>query len=95
MGPVVLWIVGTTTQVVRTRVTAEVWTYDWTAPVDESEFSSFTFQFWCGDPTGFAGGYPAGLQQIVDMVATAPPVTTTIPPLDESSPPAAVIPETE
>lgn len=93
LGPVVLWVVGVGSSEISTGVTSERWTYAWTAPVDEAEFSAFTFQFWCGDPAGFDGGYPSDLQQIVDMVAAAPPTTTS--PLIESEPPVVIIPETD
>jgi hypothetical protein len=93
LGPVIVWIVGETTAIVDTGVTSAAWRYTWTAPTAEDEFGSFTFQFWCGDPTGFEAGYPAGLQQRVDMVATGTPPTTTV--LVESEPVAPIIPETD
>ncbi len=91
--PLVVWIIAAeTTDVIDTGITSGSWSYTWTAPTDERNAGSFTFQFWCGDPAGFAGGYPASLQQHVDMVASeAPPKTTA---RTESEPPVAVIPAT-
>jgi hypothetical protein len=91
MGPVVLWLIGTETEVITTGMIAESWSYAWTAPTDPGEFASFTFQFWCGDPTGYERGYPVDLQQVVHMVAVAPPSTDAS---AESAPPV-VIPETD
>jgi hypothetical protein len=91
-GPVVVWLIGATTSQVATDVTATEWTYRWTAPTDPNEITGYTFQFWCGDPTGWEGGYPVDLQRTVDIVAQAGPVPITVP-LVELEPPN-VIPAT-
>lgn len=92
LGPVIVWVIGETTVQIATGVTAVDWTYRWTAPTDPNEIVSYAFQFWCGDPSGWEGGYPASLQRTVDIVAQAGPAPTTTP-LVEPDPPN-VIPET-
>jgi len=93
-GSLVVWVISDTTDVIDTGVTATGWVYQWTAPTDEDEIASHTFQFWCGDPSGWQGGYPADLQRTVDMVAQAVPLPATATPLIEADP-APVIPETD
>lgn len=93
-GSLVVWVISDTTDVIDTGVTATEWTYQWTAPTDENEIASHTFQFWCGDPSGRQGGYPADLQRTVDIVAQALPLPATVTPLIEAGP-DLVIPETD
>jgi hypothetical protein len=85
----VIWQIGATTSTIATGVTAAEWSYDWTAP---TAVAPLVLQVWCGDPTGFAGGYPQELQiDVVFVAQQAPPeaATTTVAPSD------AVIPETD
>jgi hypothetical protein len=93
-GSLVVWVISDSTERVATGVTAVDWTYRWVAPSDLNEIASFTFQFWCGDPSDWQGGYPAELQRTVDMVAQAGPPPSTTTPLIEADPPS-VIPETD
>ena len=93
-GSLVVWVISDSTERIATGVTAVDWTYRWMAPSDPNEIASFTFQFWCGDPSGWQGGYPAELQRTVDMVAQAGPPPTISAPLIEADPPS-VIPETD
>ena len=82
LSPVIVWVIAAQTERIDTGLTATEWTYRWIAPTDPSEFASYTFQFWCGDPSGWEGGYPSELQRSVDMVAQAGPPPTTTPPGD-------------
>ena len=93
LGPVIVWLIGVTTDQIATGLTAAEWTYRWTAPTDPSEIASYTFQFWCGDPNGWEGGYPADLQRTVDIVAQAGPPPSTVPLTEFDAP--HVIPETD
>ena len=92
LGPLVVWVIGVGTDRIVTGVTAVEWTYGWTAPTVPNEITTYSFQFWCGDPTGWVGGYPSDLQRTVDIVAQAGPGPTTVP-LVEPDPPNP-IPET-
>ena len=92
-GSLVVWVISETTEQIATGVTATEWTYQWTAPTDPNLIASHTFQFWCGDPSSWQGGYPADLQRTVDVVAQVAPTPTTSP-LTEATPPV-VIPETD
>ncbi len=92
-GSLIVWVISDSTERLATGVTAVDWTYRWIAPSDPNEIASFTFQFWCGDPSGWQG-YPAELQRTVDMVAQAGPPPTISAPLIEADPPS-VIPETD
>ena len=93
LGPVIVWTISDTTDRLDTGVTATGWTYRWTAPTNPDLIRSYTFQFWCGDPAGWQGGYPADLQRTIDMVAQIAPTSTTIP-LIEVDTPSDPIPET-
>lgn len=89
-GPVEVWEVGDTVTIVHTGVTAAEWTYEWTAPTD---VRSLVLQVWCGDPTGYLGGYPTALEiEVVFVAQEAPPAQA--PALGSASGPRAVIPET-
>ncbi len=92
-GPLIVWVIGETTDQITTGVTAVEWTYRWTAPTDVGQIRTHTFQFWCGDPVGWDGGYPIALQRVVDMVAQAGPASPTAPLIETESPVA--IPETD
>jgi hypothetical protein len=87
LGPVQIWQVGQSITVIPTGVAAAEWSFDWTAP---GVVEPLVLQVWCGDPTGYTGGYPAGLQVTVVFVAQEPPATTTT--VARQSPP--VIPAT-
>ena len=96
LGPVIVWVIGGTIDQINTGVAAVEWSYRWTAPSDPGEIVSYAFQFWCGDPGGSDGGYPAGLQRTVDIVAQAGPAPTAAPtaePPDEADR-SGLIPET-
>jgi hypothetical protein len=87
LGPVEIWEVGATITVIPTGVSAEAWSYDWTAP---AEVQPLVLQVWCGDPSSYSGGYPAAMQITVEFVAQeAPPASTTTLAVDP------VIPETD
>ena len=59
---------------IPTGVTAAAWSYDWTAPLDPQPL---VLQVWCGDPSGYSGGYPSALQiQVVFVAQEAAPTTT-------------------
>ena len=73
LGPVEIWEVGASVRVIPTGVTAAAWSYDWTAPPDPQPL---VLQVWCGDPSGYLGGYPAALQIQVVFVAQEPATTT-------------------
>ncbi len=95
VGPVIVWVIADTTERIDTGLTAPNWTYRWSAPTDPARFGSYAFQFWCGDPSGWQGGYPSTLQRTVDMVAqSGPPSITTAPALD-ADPLSEAIPETD
>jgi hypothetical protein len=85
-GPVEIWEVGGAVRVIATGVTAAAWSYDWTAPLEPQPL---VLQAWCGDPSGFTGGYPAGLQIQVVFVAQQQPAPTTT-----AAGSGSVIPET-
>ncbi len=92
-GPVFVQITGRSTVTVDTSEKNAIWSFDWTAPVDDADIGTSTFRFFCGDPADFTGSYPAELEQRVDMVAVAAP--TTIDQLAESDPPIiSILPET-
>ena len=81
-GPVVVWVIAATTDAVDridTGVTAADWTYRWTAPTDPGLIGSYSFQFWCGEPDGWQGGYPSELQITIDMVAQVAPAAPAAP----------------
>ena len=84
------------TVLLDTGITSRSWTYRWTAPTDPSRFSSFTFEFWCGDPAGTALTYPAELRRRIDMVASLPPPPTSPSSTDgrNSNPAAVTLPDT-
>jgi hypothetical protein len=93
LGPVIVWMISDTTDVVDTGITAADWVYEWVAPTDPALIRSYAVQFWCGDPAGWQGGYPAELQLTIDIVAqAAPPATTS--PLIESDSSTDPIPQT-
>lgn len=94
-GSVLVWVIGDEVDEIDTGVTSADWSYTWTAPTEEDEFGSFTFQFWCGDPSSHDGGYPAELQHRVDMVAVIPPSTTILPVEPGPGTPDHLIPETD
>jgi hypothetical protein len=71
-GPVQIWVVNGTTEVINTGVIASFWTYQWVAP---AAGGAAALQVWCGDPTGFDGGYPIDLQLSVSIVDVGPPPT--------------------
>ena len=75
-GTVFARITGTTTELIDTGLTSAEWTYTWTAPSVPRLISSFTFEFWCGYPTGTGQTYPAELLRRADMVASLPPTTS-------------------
>lgn len=74
LGPVEIWQIGSTVTAISTGVTAEAWSYDWTAPI---EVEQLVLQIWCGDPSQYEGGYPESLQIEVVFVDQAPASTTT------------------
>ncbi len=76
-GPLVVWVIGDTTEQVVTRTSGAAWTYDWVAPTDPARIRSYAFQFWCGVPASQPIGYPLDLQPTVDMVASLPPTPPT------------------
>lgn len=84
LGPVEIWEVGETVEVIPTGVSAAEWTYDWTAP---ERVESLVLQAWCGDPDGYPGGYPADLQiEVVFVAQEAPTTTTAVLVVDETIP---------
>jgi hypothetical protein len=89
LGPVEIWQIGSTVSTIATGVTAVEWSYDWTAP---TTVEPLVLQVWCGDPTGYTGGYPHELQiEVVFVAQQAPPDTT----IASSVAPDVVIPETD
>jgi hypothetical protein len=89
LGPVVIWQIGSTSTTIATGVTAAQWSYDWTAP---TTVEPLVLQVWCGDPSGYTGGYPEQLQiDVVFVAQEAPPATTTT----GVASPDPVIPETD
>jgi hypothetical protein len=87
LGPVVIWEIGDTVNVIPTGVTAASWSYDWTAPAVAQPLA---LQVWCGDPSAYAGGYPEALQiEVVFVAQEAPTTTTTV-----AAAPHTEIPET-
>jgi hypothetical protein len=93
LGPLVVDIIGIDAERLDTGITAERWVYEWTAPTEPDEIATHTFQFWCGDPTTYRGGYPLELQRTVDVVAQVAATTTTIAP--NPQPPSGTIPTTD
>jgi hypothetical protein len=76
-GPVMIRQVGVSTDVLATGITAEQWSYDWTAP---ATVSPLQLQVFCGDPDVDVASYPASLAITVTFVAVEEPPSTTIAP---------------
>ena len=66
LGPVVVWAVGDTIDAIDTGLSGAEWTYSWQSPVSADVVA---LQVWCGDPTGWTGGYPSELVITVEYVA--------------------------
>ena len=97
LGSLVVVIGGPSAETVDTGIATTRWEYRWAAPVDDRRIGSFTFEFWCGDPTGATdGGSPTRFR--VDMVASAPPPPLPPPAADGSGSgsgaPAVTLPRT-
>lgn len=92
LGPVELWVVNGSTNVIETGVRAAHWTYDWTAP---TEGGVAALQVWCGDPAGYQGGYPLERQLAINIVEVGPPPISPTATRAASNAPIAPIPETD
>lgn len=65
-GPVVVWEVGAAVRSIDTGIATSGWTYAWRSPLAADVEA---LQVWCGDPSGWTGGYPAELQVTVEYVS--------------------------
>ena len=76
-GPVHLVLIGDTTEVIDTGITARVWRYAWPVP-DGGGVQAI--QAWCGNPGDQPVSYPAELQLEIAIVGVGPPPTI-VPPV--------------
>jgi hypothetical protein len=91
LGPVELWVLNGSTNVIETGMRAAHWTYEWTAPTERGVVA---IQVWCGDPEGFQGGYPLARQLAINIVEVGPPPTSPALTTAASNAPRVSIPET-
>ena len=92
LGPVELWVLSGSTNVIETGMRAAHWTYEWTAP---TEGGVVAIQVWCGDPEGFQGGYPLARQLAINIVGVGPPPPPPTATTAASNAPIVSIPETD
>ncbi len=92
LGPVELWVLNGSTDVIETGMRAAHWIYEWTAPPERGVVA---IQVWCGDPEGFQGGYPLARQLAINIVEVGPPPTSPMATTAASNAPIVSIPETD